>query len=125
MKERRGDERRESLRTGLLPFIGIYDVFSARLAAKRYPALFVSGVGFAASFYGLRDIGLVAWPDILAFVQRLRLVVPAVHLLIDIDDGFGDTEVACHVVSSLEALRGSGVVLEDQRRPRRCGHLEG
>jgi 2-methylisocitrate lyase-like PEP mutase family enzyme len=113
------------LRAGLLPVIGIYDLFSATLAARRYPALFVSGFGFAASHYGLPDTGFVAWADILAFVQRLRMTVPAPHLLVDIDDGFGDADVACHVVSALEAAGASGVVLEDQRRPRRCGHLDG
>jgi len=33
--------------------------------------------------------------------------------------------VACHVVSLLEAAGASGVVLEDQKRPRKCGHLSG
>jgi 2-methylisocitrate lyase-like PEP mutase family enzyme len=33
--------------------------------------------------------------------------------------------VACHVVSVLESIGASGVVLEDQKRPRRCGHFDG
>jgi 2-methylisocitrate lyase-like PEP mutase family enzyme len=33
--------------------------------------------------------------------------------------------VACHMVSRLERIGASGVVLEDQRRPRRCGHFDG
>ncbi len=110
---------------GSMPFIGVYDVFSASVAARYYPGLFVSGFGFAASFYGLPDIGFIAWTDILAFVHRLRTVLPAHHLLVDIDDGYCDTEIACHVVSSLETLGAFGVVLEDQRRPRKCGHFEG
>lgn len=48
----------------LLPFIGIYDVFSASIAAQHYDALFISGFGFAASHYGLPDIGFIAWPGI-------------------------------------------------------------
>jgi len=44
---------------------------------------------------------------------------------VDIDDGFGDAEVAAHVVSLLESCGASGVVLEDQKRPRRCGHFGG
>lgn len=109
----------------IMPFIGIYDVFSASLAAKQFDALFVSGFSFAASHYGLPDIGFIAWPEILDFVQRIRAVLPAPHLLVDIDDGYCDTEVACHVVRSLERLGASGVVLEDQARPRRCGHVAG
>lgn len=42
-----------------------------------------------------------------------------------IDDSYGDTEVACHVVSLLEAVGASGVILEDQKCPRQCGHFDG
>ncbi len=121
-----GARLREHLkRQPITPFIGIYDVFSASLAAKQFDALFVSGFSFAASHYGLPDIGFIAWPEILDFVQRIRSVLPAPHLLVDIDDGYCDVEVVCHVVRSLEKLGASGVVLEDQARPRRCGHVEG
>ena len=109
----------------ITPFIGVYDVFSAGLAGKHYDALFLSGFGFAASYYGLPDIGFITWTDIVSYVQRIRTVLPAHHLLVDIDDGYTDPEVACHVVSVLEAAGASGVVLEDQKRPRRCGHFEG
>lgn len=108
-----------------LPLIGVYDLFSASIAARQFRGLFVSGFSFAASFYGLPDIGFIAWSDMLAFVQRLRTVLPEHHLVVDIDDGYCDTEVACHVVRQLHALGASAVVLEDQRRPRRCGHLDG
>lgn len=121
-----GARLREHLRCQpITPFIGIYDVFSASLAARQFDALFVSGFGFAASHYGLPDIGFISWPEILNFVQRVRAVVPDHHLLVDIDDGYCDTEVACHVARSLENLGASGIVLEDQARPRRCGHVDG
>ena len=107
------------------PFIGVYDVFSAALAGRHYDALFLSGFGFAASFYGLPDIGFITWSDMVSYVQRIRTVLPAHHLLVDIDDGYTDPDVACHVVSVLEASGASGVVLEDQKRPRRCGHFDG
>jgi 2-methylisocitrate lyase-like PEP mutase family enzyme len=103
----------------------VFDMFSASLAARRYDGLFVSGFGFAASYYGLPDIGFIAWPDIVGFVQRLRLAFTDTHLLVDIDDGYGDPEVASHVVAQLEATGASGIILEDQERPRRCGHVDG
>ncbi|OGV73237.1 MAG: carboxyvinyl-carboxyphosphonate phosphorylmutase [Methylophilales bacterium RIFCSPHIGHO2_02_FULL_57_10] len=121
-----GNRLRESIAsTKILPFIGVYDVFSATVAARHFDSLFVSGFGFAASHYGLPDIGFITWTDIVAFVQRIRTVLPMHNLLVDIDDGYCDPEVACHVVSVLEAAGASGVVLEDQKRPRRCGHFEG
>ncbi|MER5750531.1 isocitrate lyase/PEP mutase family protein [Streptomyces sp. NPDC002088] len=110
---------------GTTPLIGVYDMYSASIAADHYDGMFVSGFGFAASHYGLPDIGFIAWPDMMAFVQRLRGAFPQHHLLVDIDDGYVDPEVACHVVEGLERIGASGVILEDQKRPRRCGHADG
>ncbi|MFE7567637.1 oxaloacetate decarboxylase [Streptomyces sp. NPDC057539] len=113
----------ESPRT--TPLIGIYDMYSASIAAQHYNGFFVSGFGFAASHYGLPDFGFIAWPDMVAFAERLRLAFPRHHMLVDIDDGYVDPEVACHVVQRLERAGASGVILEDQKRPRRCGHADG
>ncbi|CAL9488120.1 2,3-dimethylmalate lyase [Actinosynnema sp. ALI-1.44] len=110
---------------GATPVIGVFDMLSASVAARHHDALFVSGLGLAASHYGLPDIGFIAWPDVVDFVRRLRLAFPAHHLLVDIDDGYVDVEVARHVVRALEHVGASGVVLEDQSRPRRCGHVGG
>lgn len=123
---RHGNALRDAIgAAGTTPLIGVYDMYSASIAASHYDGMFVSGFGFAASHYGLPDIGFIAWPDMLAFVERLRGAFPAHHLLVDVDDGYGDPEVACHVVRRLERVGASGVILEDQKRPRRCGHVAG
>jgi 2-methylisocitrate lyase-like PEP mutase family enzyme len=108
----------------IIPFIGVYDTFSASIAARSFDGIFISGFGFAASFYGLPDIGLISWSDIVAFARRVRTILPDTHILVDIDDGYADAEVAAHVVSLLEATGVSGIILEDQKRPKRCGHLD-
>lgn len=117
--------RAQIAESGTTPLIGVYDMYSASVAAGHYDGMFVSGFGFAASHYGLPDIGFIAWPDMLAFVQRLRGAFPQHHLLVDIDDGYVDVEVACHMVEALERVGASGIILEDQKRPRRCGHADG
>jgi 2-methylisocitrate lyase-like PEP mutase family enzyme len=109
----------------ITPLIGAYDVFSATLAARHAGGVFLSGFGFAASFYGLPDIGFIAWADMLAWAQRVRAVLPEHHILVDIDDGYVDPCTACHVVRNLEQVGASGAILEDQKRPRRCGHVDG
>lgn len=110
---------------GFIPFIGVYDVFSASMAGRHFDNLFISGFGFAASHYGLPDVGFITWTDIVDFVRRINTVLPKHNMLVDIDDGYCDPEVACHVASQLEAAGAAGVVLEDQKRPRRCGHFDG
>ena len=106
-------------------FMGIYDVFSAGLAARRFEGIFVSGFGMAASTYGLPDVGFITWTDMLEYVGRVRTVAPDTMIIVDIDDGYVDVEVAAHVASRLETIGASGVIMEDQRRPRRCGHVNG
>lgn len=39
-------------------FIGMYDSFSASIAAKYFDGLFIGGYSFAAGFYGLPDKGV-------------------------------------------------------------------
>ena len=41
-----GQELKES---EIIPFIGVYDVFSASIAAQYYSGLFISGFSFAAA----------------------------------------------------------------------------
>jgi 2-methylisocitrate lyase-like PEP mutase family enzyme len=106
-------------------FIGIYDCFSATIAAPYSSNLFLSGFGFSAGYYGLPDVGYVSWSDIVGAAWRLRQILPGHTLLVDIDDGFVDIHTACHVVAQLEHMGVAMVMLEDQARPRRCGHAEG
>jgi len=108
-----------------IPLIGVFDTFSATVAAQHFKGLFLSGFGFSASFYGLPDIGFIAWSDMVDWVRRIRTILPDHHIVVDIDDGYCDVEVACHVVSLLEQAGASAVVMEDQKRPRMCGHFEG
>jgi 2-methylisocitrate lyase-like PEP mutase family enzyme len=120
-----GSKLRDALaQKEIIPFIGVYDAFSAAISAKYFDGIFVSGFSFSASFYGMPDIGLISWSDIVAFVQRIRTILPQQHILVDIDDGYADIEVACHVVSLLESIGASGIILEDQKRPKCCGHLD-
>jgi hypothetical protein len=48
-----------------------------------------------------------------------QVAFPQHHLLVDIDDGYVDPEVACHVIEHLERIGASGAILEDRKRPRR------
>lgn len=107
------------------PFLGIYDCFSASIAAPYSANLFLSGFGFAAGFYGLPDVGYISWSDMVAAAWRIRQILPDHKLLVDIDDGYVDIHTARHVVKQLDRMGAAMVMLEDQARPRRCGHVDG
>src|SRR5580700_7227599 len=100
----------QSLRTDLKrqvkiePFVGIFDSFSATVGAPFSNNLFYSGFGFAASYYGLPDRGYISWSDMVQAVWRVRQILPDHRMLVDIDDGYADTQVACRVVRELETM---------------------
>ena len=58
------------------PFLGFFDCFSASIGARFSSNLFLSGFGFAASFYGLPDNGYVAWSDVVQAAWRVRQILP-------------------------------------------------
>jgi hypothetical protein len=75
--------RADLQRRDIIPLTGVYDVFSASTAARHFDGIFISDVSFAASYYGLPDAGYIAWPDIVAFVQRVRTILPVHHVVVD------------------------------------------
>ena len=109
----------------LLPLIGVYDVFSALIASRMFEGVFCSGYSYAASAYGLPDVGYVNWRDMTDWATKVRHALPQAQILVDVDDGFGDELVASNTVRNLEANGLSAVMMEDQKRPRKCGHFDG
>ena len=117
--------RDEILDKNIVPIIGVYDALSASLTSKYFNAVFCSGYGFSASSYGLPDEGFIAWQDMISYVENMRSISPDMHIVVDIDEGYGDDKIARTVTSRLENVGASAIVLEDQRRPKKCGHLPG
>jgi 2-methylisocitrate lyase-like PEP mutase family enzyme len=117
--------RQEILDKNIVPVIGVYDALSASLSSKYFNAVFCSGYGFSASRYGLPDEGFIAWQDMISYVENMRSISPDLHIVVDIDDGYGDDRIARTVTSRLENIGASAIILEDQRRPKKCGHLPG
>jgi len=123
-KKTYGEKLKSRIRSRrILPVIGVYDIFSAALAEKKFEAIFCSGYGLSASFYGLPDEGFITCNDMVSFVSRLRQKLNNVHIIVDIDEGYGSAESASTAVKKLEQAGASGLILEDQKRPKKCGHL--
>jgi 2-methylisocitrate lyase-like PEP mutase family enzyme len=56
-----GDALRDEVHNeSITPLIGVFGMYSASVAAQQHNGMFVSGFGFAASYYGLPDIGFIA-----------------------------------------------------------------
>lgn len=109
----------------LLVLPGVHDGLSARLVEQAgFQAAFVSGAGVSFSRLGQPDLGLISLTELADCVRQLREAVQ-IPLLVDMDTGFGNALNTQRSVSLLEQAGASGLQIEDQLMPKRCGHLKG
>src|SRR5256886_3183056 len=53
------------------------------------------------------------------------MAATSLPVLVDCDDGYGDVKNVARTISGYEAMGVSAILLEDQRAPKRCGHMAG
>lgn len=103
---------------------GVWDPFSALLAERAgFRALYLSGAALASSI-GLPDLGLITLDEVAEAVRRIRRVT-GLPIIVDADTGFGEALNVYRAVRVLEEAGADAIQIEDQRMPKRCGHLEG
>lgn len=121
----RADRLRASLAARTVAMPGAINALSARLIERRgFEAIYVSGAVLANSVGGVPDIGLMTLPESAAHCASIARVT-TVPIIADADTGYGGPECAFRTVRALEAAGVSGIHMEDQEFPKRCGHLEG
>lgn len=104
------------------PVAGVYDGISSLLAKEAgFQALYLSGAGLSAS-RALPDLGLLTMDEV---VTATRDIVRASGLpvIVDCDTGFGEALNVMRVVRELEGVGAACIQIEDQRFPKKCGHL--
>jgi 2,3-dimethylmalate lyase len=104
---------------------GVFDALSARIAEiTGFEAIFQTGYGSAAALLGMPDYGFLNAGETM---ENARKIVRAVNLnvIVDIDTGYGNPLSVWRIVRDLEAIGASGIFLEDQVWPKRCGHMAG
>jgi 2-methylisocitrate lyase-like PEP mutase family enzyme len=110
--------------TTVLP--GVWDPLSTRLAAQAgHQAVFVSGFCVAGTLLGSPDIGVLTQTEMADAARRICTAVPEVAVVVDADTGYGDAITAIRTTELWEAAGASGMFLEDQVWPKRCGHMAG
>ena len=109
-------------RTVVLP--GAFNALSAmQIERAGFDAVYVSGAGLAAA-RGLPDIGLLSMTEVVSDAATIANAV-AIPALADADTGFGPSLSVMRTVRELERAGLSGIQLEDQDMPKKCGHLPG
>lgn len=104
---------------------GVFDAIGAKIAEKAgFDAMFQTGYGTSATLFGMPDYGFIGSTET---VENARRICSAVNVpvIVDADTGYGNALSVWKLVRELEAAGASGMFLEDQRWPKRCGHMQG
>jgi methylisocitrate lyase len=103
---------------------GAHDQLTGLMAKKTgFKALYISGAAFSAS-RGMPDIGYFTVTELADYVRGLYQATN-LPLLVDVDTGFGEVVHLPRTVLEMEGAGAAMIQMEDQKLPKKCGHLEG
>jgi methylisocitrate lyase len=125
MSPKSGPKRlRELLKQpGIIRSLGAHDVFAALIVEQAgFETVFIGRFGTSASMLGLPDLNFLTMSEMAEAVRRMaaRVCIPVIA---DGDTGYGDLHNVQRTVEAFEAAGASGILLEDQVMPKRCGHF--
>jgi len=104
---------------------GVYDALGAKIAQKvGFEAMFQTGYGTSATLFGMPDYGFIGATETVDNARRICRAV-SVPVIVDSDTGYGNTLSVWKIVKELESAGAAGIFLEDQKWPKRCGHMQG
>ena len=104
---------------------GVFDAIGAKIAQKAgFEAMFQTGYGTSATLFGMPDYGFIGSTETVGNARRICRAV-SVPVIVDADTGYGNALSVWKLVKELEDAGASGIFLEDQRWPKRCGHMQG
>ena len=104
---------------------GVFDAMGAKIAQKvGFEAMFQTGYGTSATLFGMPDYGFIGSTETVENARRICRSV-SVPVIVDADTGYGNALSVWKLVNELESAGAAGIFLEDQRWPKRCGHMLG
>ncbi len=110
---------------GVIVAPGMYDAFTALLIEQhKFECAYLGGASISYTRIGQPDIGLTTLSEVAQVVGHIRERI-SIPFIVDADTGFGNALNTQRTVQLLERMGASGIQLEDQTYPKRCGHLAG
>ncbi|MCX7324191.1 MAG: isocitrate lyase/phosphoenolpyruvate mutase family protein [Hyphomicrobiales bacterium] len=99
-------------------------MFARVIEDLKFEAIYVTGAGIANMSLGVPDIGLTTLSEVAETVAAIADTT-SLPLLVDADTGFGNAVNMVRTVRMLERAGASGLQIEDQVFPKKCGHFNG
>ena len=104
---------------------GMFNGLTALLVQQQgFDCAYLGGASISYARIGQPDIGLMSFGEVAETVGQIRERID-IPFIVDADTGFGNALNVQRTVSVLERMGASGIQLEDQTMPKRCGHLTG
>lgn len=108
---------------GMVVAPGCYDGLTAKLIRNAgFSCVYMSGGSTSAGF-GYPDFGLLTMSEMVENAGRIADAVD-VPVISDADTGYGNELNVYRTVQAFEKAGVSGIHIEDQVSPKRCGHLD-
>src|SRR3989475_1927475 len=112
-------------RPELLVMPGGFSPLHARMAeALGYEAFFMAGSQIAAYLYGLPDVGLIGFGEMVEAARRLATGCD-IAIFADADTGYGNAINVYRTVQQYLRAGVAGLHIEDQEAPKKSGTLAG
>src|SRR5580693_6315150 len=89
-----------------------------------FEAVYVTGAGIANMLLGVPDIGLTTMTEVGETVAAISDAV-SIPVIVDADTGYGNAVNMVRTIRMLERAGASGIQIEDQVFPKKCGHFAG
>src|SRR5438046_4546567 len=103
---------------------GIYSPLDAQIAESAgMKSIYLSGYSVAL-LNGWPDMGLLTMTEVAKTASMVASAVE-VPIIADADDGYGNALSTMRTVQEFVKTGVAGIHLEDQRFPKRCGHIAG
>jgi isocitrate lyase len=125
MRESKGKAFRRLLRQEPYVFTGgIYSPLDAQIAERSgLKAIYLSGYSLAM-LNGWPDMGFLTMTEVTKAASMTASAVE-IPIIADADDGYGNALSSMRTVQEFIKTGVAGIHLEDQRFPKRCGHIAG
>jgi 2-methylisocitrate lyase-like PEP mutase family enzyme len=109
----------------LLQLPAAHDALTAKLIERAgFVAYQVGGFALEGARFAVPDIDLIRFGEKSEAVREI-IGASSLPVLVDCDDGYGDVKNVTHTVNVYDAMGVSAIFIEDQKPPKRCGHMAG
>ena len=121
----RSSDLRGLMARGVVMMPGAINALSARLIEREgFDGIYLSGAVLANSVGAVPDVGMMTLTEARDHADHIARAT-SIPIIMDADTGYGGADNAARTVRVLESVGVSGIHLEDQEFPKKCGHLEG